>query len=131
MFRDATGVQRRHGSDVSTGKNILFPLVYYDDVYYLCKTLKITIYENRKIHQIRLGYEAHASRKGQLRNFGRSAHDRIQKVNDFHDKPTNLLEEWMYYLSTGGIPQDSTAPGLSEAREKLKLQQIDHHQAYS
>ena len=45
----------------------------------------------------------------------------ILKVNDFNEKPSNLLEEWMYYLSTGDIPQDSTAPGLSEAREKLKL----------
>ncbi len=45
----------------------------------------------------------------------------ILKVNDFNEKPSNLLEEWMYYLSTGDIPQDSTAPGLSEAREKLEL----------
>ena len=45
----------------------------------------------------------------------------ILKVNDFHDKPANLLEEWMYYLSTGDIIQDSTAPGLEEARKKLEL----------
>ena len=45
----------------------------------------------------------------------------ILKVNDFNEKPSNLLEEWMYYLSTGDIPQDSTAPGLSEARKKLEL----------
>ncbi len=45
----------------------------------------------------------------------------ILKVNDLNEKPSNLLEEWMYYLSTGDIPQDSTAPGLSEAREKLEL----------
>ena len=45
----------------------------------------------------------------------------ILKVNDFHDKPANLLEEWMYYLSTGDIIQNSTAPGLEEARKKLEL----------
>ena len=45
----------------------------------------------------------------------------ILKVNDFNENPSNLLEEWMYYLSTGDIPQDSTAPGLSEARKKLEL----------
>ena len=45
----------------------------------------------------------------------------ILKVNDFHDKPTTPLEEWMYYLNTGDITQDSTAPGLEEARKKLEL----------
>ena len=45
----------------------------------------------------------------------------ILKVNDFHDKPTTPLEEWIYYLNTGDIPQDSTAPGLEEARKKLEL----------
>ena len=27
----------------------------------------------------------------------------ILKVNDFHDKPSTPLEEWMYYLNTGDI----------------------------
>ncbi|RGT87406.1 hypothetical protein DWX04_19600, partial [Phocaeicola vulgatus] len=31
------------------------------------------------------------------------------------------LEEWIYYLNTGEIPSTATAPGLEEARERLKL----------
>lgn len=30
------------------------------------------------------------------------------------------LEEWIAYLKNGGITADATAPGLPEAREKLK-----------
>ena len=45
----------------------------------------------------------------------------ILKVNDFDGKPSTPLEEWIYYLNTGDIPQDSTAPGLEEARKKLEL----------
>ena len=45
----------------------------------------------------------------------------ILKVNDFKDNPSTPLEEWIYYLSTGDITQDSTAPGLNEARKKLEL----------
>ena len=45
----------------------------------------------------------------------------ILKVNDFEGKPSSPLEEWIYYLNTGDITQDSTAPGLDEARKKLEL----------
>ena len=45
----------------------------------------------------------------------------ILKVNDFEGKPSTPLEEWIYYLNTGDITQDSTAPGLEEARKKLEL----------
>ncbi len=45
----------------------------------------------------------------------------ILKVNDFDGKPSTPLEEWMYYLNTGDITQESTAPGLEEARKKLEL----------
>jgi len=31
------------------------------------------------------------------------------------------LEQWIYFLSTSEIPEDADAPGLQEAREKLKL----------
>jgi hypothetical protein len=30
------------------------------------------------------------------------------------------LEEWIEYLKTGNIRPDTTAPGLAEAREKLR-----------
>ena len=45
----------------------------------------------------------------------------ILKVNDFKEIPATPLEEWIYYLSTGDITNDSTAPGLNEARKKLEL----------
>ena len=45
----------------------------------------------------------------------------ILKVNDFNQVAKSPLEEWIYYLNTGEIPSNATAPGLEEAREKLKL----------
>ena len=45
----------------------------------------------------------------------------ILKVNDFNQAAKTPLEEWIYYLNTGNIPSDATAPGLEEARERLKL----------
>lgn len=45
----------------------------------------------------------------------------ILKVNDFNRWSKVPLEQWIYFLNTGYIPEDATAPGLSEAREKLQL----------
>ena len=45
----------------------------------------------------------------------------ILKVNEFDQVAKSPLEEWIYYLNTGEIPFDATAPGLEEARERLKL----------
>ena len=45
----------------------------------------------------------------------------ILKVNDFNQVAKTPLEEWIYYLNTGDIPPTATAPGLDEARERLKL----------
>ena len=45
----------------------------------------------------------------------------ILKVNDFNRVAKTPLEEWIYYLNTGEIPDDATAPGLEEAREQLQL----------
>ena len=45
----------------------------------------------------------------------------ILKVNDFNQVAKTPLEEWIYYLNTGNISSDATAPGLEEARERLKL----------
>lgn len=45
----------------------------------------------------------------------------ILKVNDFNQVAKSPLEEWIYYLNTGEIPSTATAPGLDEARERLKL----------
>ena len=45
----------------------------------------------------------------------------ILKVNDFNKWSKVPLEQWIYFLNTGNIPADATAPGLGEAREKLQL----------
>lgn len=45
----------------------------------------------------------------------------ILKVNNFNQVAKTPLEEWFYYLNTGEIPSTATAPGLSEARERLNL----------
>ncbi|AGB28717.1 hypothetical protein Prede_1402 [Prevotella dentalis DSM 3688] len=45
----------------------------------------------------------------------------ILKVNDFDRWSRVPLEQWIYFLNTGEIPDDATAPGLGEARQKLKL----------
>ena len=44
----------------------------------------------------------------------------ILKVNDFNRWSQVPLEQWIYFLNTGKIPADSIAPGLDEAREKLR-----------
>ena len=42
------------------------------------------------------------------------------RVNEFNSVAVTPLEEWMKYLKDGIIRPDTTAPGLGEAREKLK-----------
>lgn len=48
----------------------------------------------------------------------------ILKVNDFNKWSKIPLEQWIYFLNTGNIPADATAPGLGEAREKLRLERM-------
>ena len=45
----------------------------------------------------------------------------ILKVNDFNKVATTPLEEWIYYLHTGKVPESATASGLTQVREQLKL----------
>ena len=42
------------------------------------------------------------------------------RVNEFNSVAVTPLEEWMRYLKEGIINKDTTAPGLSQAREKLR-----------
>ncbi len=42
------------------------------------------------------------------------------RVNEFNKVARTPLEEWIDYLKNGVIRQDTTAPGLQEAREKLR-----------
>ena len=48
----------------------------------------------------------------------------ILRVNDFNKWSKIPLEQWIYFLNTGEIPDDATAPGLPEARERLKLDRL-------
>ena len=48
----------------------------------------------------------------------------ILKVNDFNKWSKVPLEQWIYFLNTGEIPDDATAPGLPEEREQLKLDKL-------
>ena len=48
----------------------------------------------------------------------------ILKVNDFNQVAKSPLEEWIYYFNTGDIPDTATAPGLNEARQRLKLDRM-------
>lgn len=42
------------------------------------------------------------------------------RVNEFNQVATTPLEEWIEYLKTGRINDETTAPGLQEAKEKLQ-----------
>lgn len=48
----------------------------------------------------------------------------ILRVNDFNKWSKIPLEQWIYFLNTGEIPDDAIAPGLPEARERLKLDRL-------
>ena len=44
----------------------------------------------------------------------------IIRVNEFNKVAKTPLEEWLDYLKSGHIKEDTKAPGLQEAREKLQ-----------
>ena len=44
----------------------------------------------------------------------------LLRVDDFDSVAKSSLEEWLSFLKTGNIPESFTAPGLPEARERLK-----------
>ena len=46
------------------------------------------------------------------------------RVNEFNDVATTPLEEWLDYLKNGRIKDNTTTPGLAEAREKLQYMQM-------
>ena len=43
------------------------------------------------------------------------------RVNKFDKIPANYLDEWMEYLKTGKVRDNTTAPGLQQVKEKLQL----------
>ena len=52
----------------------------------------------------------------------------IIRVNEFNKLATTPLEEWLDYLKTGHIKEDTTTPGLQEARERLEYLKMDRRQ---
>lgn len=55
----------------------------------------------------------------------------IIRVNEFNDVATTPLEEWVDYLKNGHIKDDTTAPGLSEAKEKLQYMMLSQKDRYA
>lgn len=49
----------------------------------------------------------------------------IIRVNEFNQLATTPLEEWLDYLKNAHIKDDTTTPGLQEARAKLRLISMD------
>lgn len=48
----------------------------------------------------------------------------ILKVNDFNSVAKNSLEEWVYYLNTGEVPSNATAPGMEAVKEQLTIDRM-------
>jgi predicted transposase/invertase (TIGR01784 family) len=49
----------------------------------------------------------------------------IIRVNEFNKVASTPLEEWLEYLKSGEIKDNTTTPGLAEAKEKLKYLQMN------
>ena len=56
----------------------------------------------------------------------------ILRVDEFDGKAVTPLDEWISFLKTNEIPENAKAPGLAEARERLKRDAMskDEQQAY-
>ena len=52
----------------------------------------------------------------------------ILKVNDFNRVAKTPLEEWIYYLNTGNVPENAPAPGLNAVKERLKLDRMSREE---
>lgn len=48
----------------------------------------------------------------------------ILKVNDFNRVAKSPLEEWIYYLNTGEVPDNAMAPGLETVKQQLQLDRM-------
>ena len=53
------------------------------------------------------------------------------RVNEFDKVASTPLDEWIEYLKDGTIRPDTTAPGLREAREKLKYDSMSRGERYA
>ena len=48
----------------------------------------------------------------------------VLKVNNFNKVAKESLDQWISFLKTGDIPEDFTAQGLPEARERLRIDSL-------
>jgi hypothetical protein len=49
----------------------------------------------------------------------------VLRVDGFNKVSVDPLDEWIWFLKTGDIADDAHAPGLPEARERLRIDQMD------
>ena len=52
----------------------------------------------------------------------------LLRVDEFDKVATTPLDEWISFLKTGEIPQDASAPGLAEARERLRFDHLSDNE---
>lgn len=55
----------------------------------------------------------------------------ILKVNDFNRWSKVPLDQWLYFLNNGEIPEEPDAPGLKEAQQKLQLTRMSREELAS
>lgn len=55
----------------------------------------------------------------------------LVRVNEFNKVAKSPLEEWVDYLKNGVINPDTKAPGLQEAREKLKYYSMSNAERHA
>ena len=55
----------------------------------------------------------------------------LVRVNEFNQVAISPLEEWMEYLKNGIIKENTSAPGLCEAREKLQYYSMSDAERYA
>jgi flagellar biosynthesis/type III secretory pathway protein FliH len=49
----------------------------------------------------------------------------VLRLNEFDENAVTSLDEWILFLKTGDIPDNATAKGLPEARERLRIDRLD------
>ncbi|MBR1484684.1 MAG: Rpn family recombination-promoting nuclease/putative transposase [Prevotella sp.] len=52
----------------------------------------------------------------------------VLKVNNFNKVAKESLDQWISFLKTGDIPEDFTAQGLPEARERLRVDSLPENE---
>ena len=55
----------------------------------------------------------------------------VLRVEDFDNVAKDNLDEWIYYLKNNAIPEEFTAPGLPEARERLLVDTLPEQEKYA